>query len=173
MSVVRVSADFAPCIVNGKLLRASCVAILFLAFSRLLLPCLFASTAYSTDLAAGKTVQAIINSWPGLMAVAGVDIASGMALASHSNVPSLNPETVAAYNTEVVKQKLKAMSALKLTDGKMEDILLTLSNQMRLIKLTDDGQKFICLVASTRDTNLTLARDVVQGASLPVPEPIG
>ena len=121
--------------------------------------------AYSVTSPAGKTVQEIIDSLPTLMAVAVVDIQSGMALASHSNVASLNPETAAAYNTEVVKQKLKAMNALKLTNEKIEDILMTLSNQMHLIKLTDDGKKFIYLVASSRDTNLAIARDVVRQAA--------
>ena len=118
--------------------------------------------AYSVNSPAGKTVQEIIDSLPTLMAVAVVDIQSGMALASHSNVASLNPETAAAYNTEVVKQKLKAMSALKLQDEKIEDILMTLTNQMHLIKLSDDGKKFIYLVASSRDTNLAIARDVMR-----------
>jgi hypothetical protein len=82
-------------------------------------------------------------------------------------VASLNPETAAAYNTEVVKQKQKAMAALKLQDEKIEDILMTLSNQMHLIKLSSDGKKFIYLVASSRDTNLAIARDVMrQGAEL-------
>ena len=123
--------------------------------------------AYSISSPAGKAVQEIIDSLPTLMAVAVVDVQSGMALASHSNVASLNPETAAAYNTEVVKQKLKAMSALKLGTEKIEDILMTLSSQMHLIKLTEDGKKFIYLVASSRDTNLAIARDVMrQGAEM-------
>ena len=123
--------------------------------------------AYSINSPAGKTVQEIIDSLPSLMAVAVVDIQSGMALASHSNVASLNPETAAAYNTEVVKQKQKAMSALKLQDEKIEDILMTLTNQMHLIKLSADGKKFIYLVANSRDTNLAIARDVMrQGAEM-------
>ena len=123
--------------------------------------------AYSKNNPAGQTVEAIINDLPGLVAVAVVDVTSGMALASHSNVASLNPETAAAYNTEVVKQKQKAMAALKLQDEKIEDILMTLSNQMHLIKLSADGKKFIYLVASSRDTNLAIARDVMrQGAEL-------
>ena len=123
--------------------------------------------AYSINSPAGKTVQEINASLPSLMAVAVVDIQSGMALASHSNVASLNPETAAAYNTEVVKQKQKAMSALKLQDEKIEDILMTLTNQMHLIKLSADGKKFIYLVANSRDTNLAIARDVMrQGAEL-------
>jgi hypothetical protein len=123
--------------------------------------------AYSTNTPAGQTVQAIINSLPSLLAVAIVDAQSGMALASHSNSPSLNPETAAAYNTEVVKQKQKAMSALKLSGEKIEDILMTLSNQLHLIKLADEGKKFIYLVVNSRDTNLAIAREVLrEGADL-------
>ncbi|OUJ75937.1 hypothetical protein [Hymenobacter crusticola] len=123
--------------------------------------------AYSTSTIAGQSIQEIINALPGLMAVAVVDAQSGMALASHSNSPSLNPETAAAYNTEVVKQKQKAMAALKLTDEKIEDILMTLSHQLHLIKLSEDGKKFIYLVVNSRDTNLAIAREVLrEGAAL-------
>ena len=118
--------------------------------------------AYSINSPAGKTVQEIIDSLPTLMAVAVVDIQSGMALASHSNVASLNPETAAAYNTEVVKQKQKAMAALKLQGESLDDILITLTNQLHLLKLVNDGKKFIHLVVNPRDTNLAIAREVVR-----------
>nr|GFC19429.1 hypothetical protein [Tanacetum cinerariifolium] len=66
------------------------------------------------DYAAQAAPLAARAAYPKLAAVLGlVDISSGMSLASHSN-SGINPETAAAYNTEVVKQKLKAMSALKL-----------------------------------------------------------
>ena len=117
--------------------------------------------AYSASTPAGQAVQNIINDLPGLMAVAIVDISSGMSLASHSN-SGINPETAAAYNTEVVKQKFKAMSALKLTGETIEDILITLSNQLHLLKLVNDGKKFIHLVVNPRDTNLAIAREVVR-----------
>jgi CRP-like cAMP-binding protein len=122
--------------------------------------------AYSTTSSAGKTVQEIIDALPTLMAVAVVDISSGMALASHSNVTTLNPETAAAYNTEVVKQKLKAMNALKLTGEKIDDLLISLTNQIHLIKLTEDSKRFIYLVASARDTNLAIARDVLRQSAI-------
>ncbi|MBH8557993.1 hypothetical protein [Hymenobacter negativus] len=118
--------------------------------------------AYSKNTAAGKAVDAIINDLPSLVAVAVVDITSGMALASHSNSPSLNPETAAAYNTEVVKQKLKAISALKLSGEKIQDILITLTNQLHLLKLSSDGNKFIYLVVNSRETNLAIAREVLR-----------
>ncbi len=118
--------------------------------------------AYSKNSPAGKAVDAIITDLPSLVAVAVVDINSGMALASHSNSPSLNPETAAAYNTEVVKQKQKAMSALKLTGEKIEDILITLSSQSHLLKLNSAGNKFIYLVVNSRETNLAIAREVLR-----------
>lgn len=117
--------------------------------------------AYSTSSPAGQAVQNIINDLPGLMAVAIVDVSSGMSLASHSN-SGINPDTAAAYNTEVVKQKQKAMAALKLQGETMEDILITLTTQLHLIRLVNDGKKFIYLVVSSRDTNLAIAREVLR-----------
>lgn len=118
--------------------------------------------AYSVNNPAGKVVQDVITDLPSLTAVAVVDTTSGMSLASHSNSPSLNPDTAAAYNTEVVKQKQKAMAALKLNGEKIEDILISLTNQLHLIRLNDAGTKFIYLVVNTRDTNLAIARDVLR-----------
>jgi len=118
--------------------------------------------AYSTNNPAGQAIQNIINDLPQLLAVAIVDTQSGMALASHSNSPTLNPETAAAYNTEVVRQKQKAMSALKLTGETIDDILITLTNQIHLLNLVDGGKKFIYLVVNSRDTNLAIAREVLR-----------
>jgi len=117
--------------------------------------------AYNVSLPAGQAVQNIINDLPGLLAVAVVDISSGMSLASHTN-SGINPDTAAAYNTEVVKQKQKAMAALKLQGETMDDILITLTNQLHLIKLVGDGKKFIYLVVNSRETNLAIAREVLR-----------
>jgi len=117
--------------------------------------------AYSASTPAGQAVQNIINDLPGLLAVAIVDISSGMSLASHSN-SGINPETAAAYNTEVVKQKLKAMAALKLQGETIDDILISLTSQLHLIKLVADSKKFIYLVVNSRDTNLAIAREVLR-----------
>ncbi|TPG72288.1 hypothetical protein [Hymenobacter nivis] len=117
--------------------------------------------AYSTTIPAGQAVQNILNDLPALLAVAVVDISSGMSLASHTN-SSINPDTAAAYNTEVVKQKQKAINALKLQGEAIDDILITLTNQLHLLKLVNDGKKFIHLAVNPRDTNLAIAREVVR-----------
>ena len=118
--------------------------------------------AYSTNSPAGQALQNILDELPQLVAVAIVEVSSGMCLASHTNNPAINPETAAAYNTEVVKQKQKAMTALKLTGETIQDILITLSNQIHLLKLNDNGTKFIYLVVNSRDTNLAIAREVLR-----------
>lgn len=118
--------------------------------------------AYSTSNKAGQVVQNILNDLPGLIAVAIVDIESGMASASHSNSPTFNPETAAAYNTEVVRQKRKAMSALKLTNETIEDVLITLTTQLHLIKLAKGGKQFIYLAVNSREINLAIARAVLR-----------
>ena len=118
--------------------------------------------AYNTSIPAGQAVQNILNDLPSLLAVAVVDISSGMSLASHTN-SSINPDTAAAYNTEVVKQKQKAIGALKLQGESIDDVLITLTNQLHLLKVVNDGKKFIYLVVNPRDTNLAIAREVVRG----------
>ncbi len=121
--------------------------------------------AYSKDTKFGAVVQNIMDELPSLIAVAIVDTNTGMTLASHSNNPAINPDSAAAYNAEVVKQKQKAMSALKLTGENLDDILITMSNQIHLIKLIGNGSKFIYLAANSRDTNLAIAREVLRDQS--------
>lgn len=121
--------------------------------------------AYSQDNSAGMVIQQMLSDLPNLVAVAVVDTTSGMTLASHSNSPTLNPETAAAYNTEVVKQKQKAMSALKLKGEVIDDILITLTTQSHLLKIVDEGRKFIYLVVNSRETNLAIAREVTRSAA--------
>lgn len=111
--------------------------------------------------AAGQVVKGIATELPTLRAVAVVEAASGATLAAYSSTTSLHLETAAAYSAEVVKQKQKALAALQLTDEKIEDILMTLSTQLHLIKLSADGRKLIYLVVDAHDTNLAVAREVL------------
>jgi hypothetical protein len=106
-------------------------------------------------------VQQVLAELPELMAVAVVDVASGISLASHSN-SIINPDTAATFNAEVVKLKQKAMAALQLDDEHLDDILVTLSNQLHLLKLASNGRKFIYLAVQAHTTNLAMAREVLR-----------
>ncbi len=108
-----------------------------------------------------QMVQQVLAELPELMAVAVVDVASGISLASHSN-SIINPDTAATFNAEVVKLKQKAMAALQLDDEHLDDILVTLSNQLHLLKLASNGRKFIYLAVQAHTTNLAMAREVLR-----------
>ncbi|MCB2378505.1 hypothetical protein LGH70_12970 [Hymenobacter sp. BT635] len=111
-----------------------------------------------------QTVQAILAELPTLLAVAVVETETGMPLASHANIADFDIETAAAYNTEVVKAKLKAIQALKLNQT-VQDILLTLTDQLHLLKLSSDGSQFVYLAVNSRDTNLAQARQILKAHS--------
>ncbi|KUG08913.1 hypothetical protein ASU33_07340 [Solirubrum puertoriconensis] len=111
---------------------------------------------------AGEVVQNVLAELPDLLAVAVVDARTGTSLAAHSNTASIAPATAAAFNAEVVRQKQKALTALNLIDEHIEDILISLSNQLHLMKLADGGRKFIYLAVSAHNTNLAAAREVLR-----------
>ena len=96
----------------------------------------------------------------GVVASAVVDLDSGMTLAAKSNRSDFDLAVAGAYNSELVKQKMKIMKALNLKDG-LEDMLLTLSTQFHLIKFLPGGTSFLYLAAEKSGTNLAILRNAV------------
>src|SRR5262245_3251669 len=96
----------------------------------------------------------------GVIATAVVDLESGMTLAAKTNRPDFDLTVASAYNSELVKQKLKIMQTLKLK-ATLEDMLLTLSDQFHLIKLLPSSAGFLYLAADRSGTNLAILRNAV------------
>jgi len=96
---------------------------------------------------------------PGFIAASLVDLDSGMTLGVRAKVDSFDLTTASAFNSEMVKQKLKIMSALKL-NSTLEDMLLTLSDQIHLIKLISPST-FLYLAADRASSNLAIVRNAV------------
>ncbi len=84
-----------------------------------------------------------------------VDIASGMVLGKIGG-GGVDLDLAGAGNTEVVRSKLKVMSALGLKDG-LEDILITLGSQFHLIRL-HKNVLFVYVILDKSKANLAMAR---------------
>ena len=102
-------------------------------------------------------IEADVN---GVIATAAVDLESGMTLAAKSNRSDFDLGVASAYNSELVKQKLKIMRALHLKCD-LEDMLLTLSDQIHLIKILPGNASFLYLAADRGSTNLAILRSAV------------
>lgn len=92
----------------------------------------------------------------GAMAVSLVDYRSGMSLGAMGT--GLNLDLAAAGNSEVVRAKLRTAESLGFRGG-IEDILITLTQQYHLIRLTPTHPGlFLYLVLDRQRGNLALAR---------------
>lgn len=107
-----------------------------------------------------ETFDKIAAEIPGFMAASLVDLDSGMTLGLKSLRPDFDLAAASAYNSEMVKQKLKIMKSLNLKTH-LEDMLLTLGDQIHLIKMIGTTM-FIYLAADRSSSNLAIVRTAVQ-----------
>jgi hypothetical protein len=96
---------------------------------------------------------------PGFIAASLVDLDSGMTLAVKSLRSDFDLAAASAFNSEIVKQKFKTIKSLGLKST-LEDILLTLTDQLHLIKMVGD-RSFVYLAADRSVTNLAIIRSSV------------
>nr|WP_294784071.1 hypothetical protein [uncultured Flavobacterium sp.] len=97
----------------------------------------------------------------GFIAVAVTEIESGLSFGNLTVDPSFDPELAAAYNLEVVKAKLNAVKALNLNQN-IEDILITLSNQIHIIDISPNKKFMIYLAADASKANLGMTRAILR-----------
>lgn len=103
--------------------------------------------------------ERVANDIPGFIAASLVDLESGMTLGARTSRGDFDLTAASAYNSEMVKQKLKIMKALNLRTG-LEDMLITLGDQIHLIKLVSPTS-FVYLAADRGSTNLAIVRNAV------------
>lgn len=101
------------------------------------------------------------NNVNGFIAVAITEIESGLSYGNLTVDPSFDPELAAAYNLEVIKAKLNAVTALNLSQ-KIEDILITLTNQIHIIDISPSNRFMIYLAADAQKANLGMTRAVLR-----------
>jgi predicted regulator of Ras-like GTPase activity (Roadblock/LC7/MglB family) len=95
----------------------------------------------------------------GFIAASLVDLESGMTLAVKSVRSDFDLTAASAYNSELVKQKLKIMQTLNLS-GSIDDMLISLTDQIHLIKLINKST-FLYLAVDKSQSNLAIVRAAV------------
>ena len=106
-----------------------------------------------------KFIQDMKTNVPGFIAVSVTEVRSGVSYGSESVDPSFDPKLASAYNLEVVKAKQNALQILGLASKeKIEDILITLTNQIHIIDIAASGGYFIYLAVDSSKANLGLTR---------------
>ena len=100
---------------------------------------------------------------PGFIAASLVDMESGMKLGLKSNRADFDLAAASAYNSEMVKQKMKIMKALNLKTT-FEDMIITLGDQIHIIKLITPST-FMYLAADRASCNLAIAGNLVYKSS--------
>ncbi len=102
-------------------------------------------------------IEEMASSMPGFIAAALVDLDSGITLGVYSIRDDFDLSAASAYNSEIVKQKQKVMSALQL-DMDLEDMTMTLSDQIHMIRLVTPTT-FLYLAADRSAANLAIVRN--------------
>ena len=111
----------------------------------------------ATEIVLLESIAKIESDVNGVIATAAVDLESGMTLAAKSNRADFDLAVASAYNSELVKQKMKIMRALNIK-ASLEDMLLTLTDQIHVIKLLPGGSSFVYLAADRGSTNVAILR---------------
>jgi len=106
-----------------------------------------------------ETLEKISQDTNGFIAASLVDLDSGMTLAIKASRTEFDLTAASAYNSELVKQKLKIMRTLGLS-GTIEDMLITLTDQIHLVKLVGPNT-FLYLAVDRKQSNIALVRTAV------------
>lgn len=109
-------------------------------------------------------LQDISKQISGTIGISIVELESGMALSTLSNQPEFNLEIAAAYNAEVVKQKMKAMAALNLKNQEINEFIISLTSQIHIIRFINAKYILYFAVDSTT-SNLALTKVVLNSCS--------
>lgn len=106
-----------------------------------------------------EAIDKIAADMSGFIAASLVDMESGLTLGAKSMRSDFDLGVASAYNSELVKQKMKIIRALNLKST-LEDIVLTLSDQIHVIKMVSPNV-FLYLAADREATNLAIVRSAV------------
>lgn len=97
----------------------------------------------------------------GLKAISAVEVDSGLAHGSMIIDKAFDLDAASAYNSEVLKAKMKAKNAMGMEKERIDIIIIELSSQIHIIQPTENGKYLVYMAADRSTTNVGMARKVV------------
>lgn len=97
----------------------------------------------------------------GLKAISVVEVATGLAHGSLVVDKTFDLDAASAYNSEVLKAKIKAKNAMGMEKEKIDLIIIELSSQIHMIQPTPNEQFLIYMAADKANTNMGITRKIV------------
>ena len=94
---------------------------------------------------------------PGFIAVSVAEIKSGISYYSLSAIDTFDPELASAFNLEVIKSKMNVIASLGLNQ-KIDDIIFTLTDQIHIVDVSDNGEYLIYLAVDSTKGNLGMTK---------------
>lgn len=98
---------------------------------------------------------------PGFIAVSVAEIKSGMSYYSESALADFDPELASAFNLEVIKAKMNAIKALNLVGQEIDNVMITLTSQIHIIDVSENGEYFIYLAVDATKANLGMTKSIL------------
>jgi hypothetical protein len=123
------------------------------------------TTTGTESVTAEKLMQELLTSLPETLAVALIYAETGRTLATYTTTGQYNLSKAASLTATMVRQAHGALNALGLADDPIEDVLITLGNQLHLVRLLAGGEWLLYVVAHSPDTNLALVRAVMEACA--------
>jgi hypothetical protein len=107
-------------------------------------------------------VKAVLLELPELLAVAVIDIETGRPIAKHSPDALLDVERAAPHYAAIVKRERLAIEALKLADEQFEEMIVTLQQQLHLLRVITGTDTILYISVSPKDSNMSVAREILR-----------
>lgn len=96
----------------------------------------------------------------GLKAISAVEVETGLAIGSLIVDPAFDLDAASAYNSEVLKAKMKAKKAMGMDKEKIDIIIIELTSQIHLIQPTSNAKYLVYIAADRSTTNLGISRRI-------------
>ncbi|MBC6400860.1 MAG: hypothetical protein GDA51_08815 [Ekhidna sp.] len=106
----------------------------------------------------------------GLKAISVVEVETGLAIDSMNLDKAFDIDAASAYNSEVLKAKIKAKNAMGMEKEEIDLILIELTTQNHLIQPSPNGKYLVYIATDKSSSNIGITRRIALSVGKKVQE---